>query len=1141
MATLDERCCPPVPRTGDAPVGDFGRPSGGRAHSEARCGTAGTGAGTGATAFGSDGPLAQRTQQLLASAASAAAGARWPSRCIAGVADAVAVPVRSVSRGCVSRRPPPGAAGRGARTPSAKARPSRSRFRVACCGGRVVAGSPSESRTPRQSPVIAADGARAAESALSPTLLGSESLQGMCQSDYWDHPIGIGTSPPRGDEAGGADDSSTASGASPAMLPPQDLERVTQDEAAAAACPSARPKGRPPGKVPPPPKAGKAPPPSKRPPSVAPGLAGAALPEWAGPAPPEGWQAACVVNWQPIRDVNRFEGSIWETVNDNMQRGFEPLPDASVAKAFGRRASSARPRERQSVVARQLPQQLALTADLRHAQLLRCGIDRPEKLSWVVGSLEGLRKGANEETAAERQAAALVQTTEGGGEREPVGGAAGDEELLSEEALEALLGLLDAASGSFERACAERSAAAADETTAEAKASAPTSKWAPSECFLRRLLDGAGPVQALRPRVELALRLARFPAEIAVAEREIRLALSAISGVMGSRALPMLLEGVLLLGNYVNAGSKTLGAAVGVTLESLCKLAHTRCTQDEDGCPTLRSRPSAPPPPKPPCGSENALQWLVRQLQQRTPNIVDLLLEDLGGCSKARDVDLGTVGASVGKLGGLVKTAQERCSLDSEASFAVVAPQAVHPRRLRRFLEDAEPKLAILRTLLEELRSAAVALHRHLAEPAGGSLAETLRRLAALREALPPAKGAPPLPPCPQPPRRRLASASVARRRGRHALSFDPAARIPAVPPQRTGADAGRRARSWPEEAGSVLEAPSSKRRSRSSEPPIFGELPHRTINGREDEGVPSRTPVAKSFLLSALSSTGAAKSPPPLPSLSSVLRPIPKRVAGLLPGPLAGPPKAKSLAHEGDGAPAVPTQLPGPPKAKSPPAPPSRAPASTTRLREGGLSDGPPPQAQGASTTSTSEVEQPLTPSSTAPAPPSTLPEGGVSKAPPPQGEDTVTTSASEVRPDGAWALTVTQTRPPSAPHKLLVGFPRPAGLPQRSDATHAGAASRIDAPRTKSHGPGMCLPPPPSLRAAANPQSPSAADDPESCSEDSSPASSVEDSSKALRSIGNKPPREAKGLTYSGVGLDSARCGDVALCASRYNHGGA
>ena len=44
-----------------------------------------------------------------------------------------------------------------------------------------------------------------------------------------------------------------------------------------------------------------------------------------------------------------------------------------------------------------------------------------------------------------------------------------------------------------------------------------------------------------------------------------------------SRQTVSFVEGVLLLGNYVNAASRSLGGAVGVALDSLAKLAHTQC------------------------------------------------------------------------------------------------------------------------------------------------------------------------------------------------------------------------------------------------------------------------------------------------------------------------------------------------------------------------------------------------------------------------------------------------------------------------------------------------------------------------------------------------------------------------------------
>lgn len=325
---------------------------------------------------------------------------------------------------------------------------------------------------------------------------------------------------------------------------------------------------------------------------------------------------------------------------------------------------------------------------------------------------------------------------------------------LHEEVLEAFLGLLDAAAGgAFERSCLAEAAAEASPMQAAAPPhevpGSPLRRparvtWAPSEQFLRQLFEAVGPLQAVRPRVELALRLARFHGEADAAESELRLALAAAAAVRVSRALPALLEGALLLGNYVNSSSKTLGGVVGVTLESLYKLAHTRCSTEsnESTVPYLgdsdRERPAS---------TDNALHWLVRQLQQRTPTLIDELLADLAGCAKVCDLDLEFLKSTVSKLGMLVKTAKDRCALAETSALPTVLPEAVHPTRLRCFLAEAEPMVAQLAGLLEELGTAAGALQRYLAEPPSTPLAETLRRLAALRQALPPAPGPPA---CPQ-------------------------------------------------------------------------------------------------------------------------------------------------------------------------------------------------------------------------------------------------------------------------------------------------------------------------------------------------------------------------------------------------------
>lgn len=605
--------------------------------------------------------------------------------------------------------------------------------------------------------------------------------------------------------------------AAPGLLPPP-----------AGAGGAAKGKGRPPGKAPPCKAPSKAAPPQPGGAAAAGGAGpGSSLPSWRGPRPPDGWRAACVVNWQPIRDAERWEGSVWEQVFRSMQSGFEPLPDDLLTQAFGRKADTTpRGRERQrSVVSRHLSSQLALTADLRHAQLLRCGIDDPEKVWWVVGparqsaSEAGDLEGGAEEEAIE----AGGQLATGGGEARSCSSVCSEaedeasQEGLSEGVLEALLGLLSAADRNFEQALAE--------APGEAEAQGPDAT-PPAEAFLRRLLQIAGPLEVLRPRIELALRLARFRGEAMAAERELRGGLVAVRAVVASQALPALLEGVLLLGNYVNASSRSLGGVVGVTLDSLCKLAHTRCHQEGARRPSqqpragqqhqqvqqaqvqpphpqpqhqqqhLQSHPlQAQPQQQPQC--DNALHFLARHLQQRRPLLVDQLCSDLGSCVQVRDLDMKTISKAVQSLASVVEVAEERCRATSSGTSglgdAKAVPEALQPRRLRAFLREAAPSVARLRKLLEELRIAAEELRCHLAEPRGTSLQETMRRLAELREALPRLPPPQPLPPCPQP--RRL------RQQG-HAAPARPDAAPPAVPAAQVQAGRPRapamRGHSWP-------------------------------------------------------------------------------------------------------------------------------------------------------------------------------------------------------------------------------------------------------------------------------------------------------------------------------------------------------
>lgn len=426
---------------------------------------------------------------------------------------------------------------------------------------------------------------------------------------------------------------------------------------------------------------------------------------------------------------------MWQQVNKNMEKGFTPLPDSLLNQAFMRRVDDelAPRRGRTSSChsarapsARRLSKRAALTADLLHAQLARRGVHEVKQLAWITGAKCDLALGQE----------------------------------LSEEVLEALQGLLSAATGEESRL------ADADDVAA----------LAPAEAFLHALHKEAGPLNSLCSRVELALQLLRFPEEAAALENELQMGLETARSILDSSAMPVLLEGVLMLGNYVNANSKCLGSAVGVTLESLAKLAHTRClsatprdssrerrpsTSSMDGGITPRgarrqsmssmeggSTPRASNTPR----GDNALLLLVEHLQHMRPGFMATLSNDIDGCKAARDLDPNAMEEVLAGLVARLKSVEARLDEGHEEFDDRGDAEGLKPARLRAFVHEAAPKVLALQSLLAEFRDVSLAMCRWFAEAPDTSFVDMMRSLTTLREALPAKSHAPPpYPPCPRP------------------------------------------------------------------------------------------------------------------------------------------------------------------------------------------------------------------------------------------------------------------------------------------------------------------------------------------------------------------------------------------------------
>eukprot|EP00930_Biecheleria_cincta_P099425 TRINITY_DN9104_c0_g1_i1.p1 TRINITY_DN9104_c0_g1~~TRINITY_DN9104_c0_g1_i1.p1 ORF type:complete len:1072 (+),score=246.31 TRINITY_DN9104_c0_g1_i1:149-3364(+) len=419
------------------------------------------------------------------------------------------------------------------------------------------------------------------------------------------------------------------------------------------------------------------------------------LPQWQKPEISKDWQPDRVVNWKPINKT-QLQGSVWEQVHDALGDKSTPaqLSEALLSR-FMRKASEAAENQQSKKPGvrdvgqwkpertRLLSSKHALVADIHHALLLRKGVQTSKDLAWILGP-GGVDASVDEEHLACAKP-------------------------ISEDNLEALLGLLGAASTEEKKL---RDAGSAVEDCAK------------SEAFLLKLLE-IGRLDELQMKVQMGLDMARFSGRAEELKRTLELALSAVWAVIDSKALPLLLEGILLLGNAVNAASKHLGGAVGVTLESLTKLSQTKCipAKPERGKTKKASSTSH---------VETALEVLVQHVEQAHPGFINDLADDLNACHEARDCDQSAVSTSVQELTAHVVRVQRFAG-----SNATDAPDAFSPVRLRHHLEEADHNIEHLKMLLIELDDAAAGMRQWFAEPPSSSLQYMLKALAALRESLP--------------------------------------------------------------------------------------------------------------------------------------------------------------------------------------------------------------------------------------------------------------------------------------------------------------------------------------------------------------------------------------------------------------------
>mmetsp|Transcript_111165 Transcript_111165/g.202077 ORF Transcript_111165/g.202077 Transcript_111165/m.202077 type:complete len:669 (-) Transcript_111165:20-2026(-) len=494
-------------------------------------------------------------------------------------------------------------------------------------------------------------------------------------------------------------------------------------------------KAKPPGPPPAPGKGkGKGKGPAPKPKAKASGGArdrsASAAAVWKGPQPAQ----ACVkkVNWNPIRQQELLEGSVWQRVNQKIdERGHHLLQQDALDKAFMQPVAKPNPKSKSKsqslgdvTVSRQgrserrvFAAKEAFIADVLHAQILKHGLGKFEKLQWILGSAQVARTAKrarspllNESFSSVASSSSSSSSSSESSNNSSSEGESGSEsdddekEPVNEDTLQTLLTFLRLADG-VEKQLKQGLADTSKDPDSKVPLAAP-------EKLLQQLLTKVGPGALLQSRVHATLTVTRFHREAEDLERIMRGGVKAAKTILNSSAVPVLLEGVLVLGNYVNSSSHDLGFATGVSLDSIAKLGHTRSLVSDV---ELQKSP------------QNALCLIVRQMQRsQDAEWLPSLLSELEGCKSALDLDTAQASATLKDLTEKVKKVN-----------ACWHPYVCFQAQLKRFMEQAVPQLEILRALEEEVMSVTGVLRKYFAEPKTSTLTSMMRSLSSLLVFLP--------------------------------------------------------------------------------------------------------------------------------------------------------------------------------------------------------------------------------------------------------------------------------------------------------------------------------------------------------------------------------------------------------------------
>jgi hypothetical protein len=400
-----------------------------------------------------------------------------------------------------------------------------------------------------------------------------------------------------------------------------------------------------------------------------------------------------------------LQGSVWEDVHRQLEweegnhqvKVDSPRLRAAFMQETEQEGGESSEQTKRPAAVRCTLLQKPLSAEILHANLVRQGFSTTKKLVWAIGhkAKEEASQKADDLRADDQPTEEDVRSSEDSEDSDI-------EDVYETVAVELHQNALDTLSNLYilcDEGC-ERQLLSNDSGSGSSKV-----VLAPVEELLRDMILQGGSLEILQSRAEALLYMSGFPAEAHDLEAEFRVGIAAAEAVVKSTTMPKFLGCVLLIGNYVNSNSNALGGALGVTLDSLAKLANTRCLQ-----PGIQRQSSNGFGPG---RAETALSQVIRKLDEaQGPFFLPTLVSELQSCRGSKAVDVVAMQASVVKLTSHIATLEKLV-----ATTGSHEPPHLQPRRLANFLSKAKPQMETLQRLANDLEFAIDRLRAYFAEP----------------------------------------------------------------------------------------------------------------------------------------------------------------------------------------------------------------------------------------------------------------------------------------------------------------------------------------------------------------------------------------------------------------------------------------